>query len=492
MTTVDVASWSKANLWTYPSGELCVRPGLRRQYAPDSGRRLVGGFTVTNSYTPEVWHYVFDVATSGTLDLRLRVLDETFQVVQIFPINCDVVPRVITSAVIEGLGLICSPDFPTLFFVVGSGVIYAEAVDSVNPATSAIPVPRGICVQWCCRVVVFDGRSMFPSDPIAATGGDPRTFVAENQNQRPGVVYGAHEGAGDSLVCVTSAGTYALASDAAAVGIVGSNGTSWRLTSSTVATSYASSCVVRGRVYALTKQGYAVVDVESDAETTLDEPLMPRAVFSRISLGDYRACRMYGTDDGPMVAHGDLDVLYRQNITNEMASWWRSSFASTDFSVRGVLKDLDGTEMLLCENGVFTVDGDFDGSIALTSAVASVTGLLFGAVEEDNAIVTSVTARAAVGGTNSTLACSVRGSRKSRAMPPDGNGFTIGVDAWTPAGSNRITTTPIKACLFEFGPARAERGSETGIEVEVVGCLNRVSTRLSREVDKQDRPQVVA
>jgi hypothetical protein len=64
---VDARAWSKVNAWRHASGELCVRPGLRRIYTPESGRKLVGGFSVINSYAYEFraiqsdgsnWHVV--------------------------------------------------------------------------------------------------------------------------------------------------------------------------------------------------------------------------------------------------------------------------------------------------------------------------------------------------------------------------------------------------------------------------------------------------
>lgn len=482
MTAVDARPWAKVNLWRHASGELCVRPGLRQLYAPASSRVIVGGFSVLNSYTPEVWHYIFDVADSGVLDLRLRVLDETFQTVQVVLVNANVIPRVITSAVVEGQHLITSPDFPSLFGMVGiGGYRVAESVASTNPGTTAISVPRGICTVWCNRVVIADGRSMFISDPVAATGGDVRTFVAQNQNQRPGFIFGVHEGAGDSLIVVTSVGTYALSADAAAVGIVGSNGTGWRMVNHACATSFASSCVVRGRVYALTRDGYALVDVENDEEKRLSEPLMPRAVGARISLSDYRTARMYATDEGPLVSHDGLNAVHRTDVSAKISSWWTSEYDADDFRVRGTLRDLDGTELLVCENGVFAVDGDFDGDVALGSEETTATGLLFGVLPHDptqSRLIRHIDACGAVGGASSVLGVSLRGSRKTTAMPVDGNGYKIG----SGGAGKRLTTTPLTSARFDFGPARCERTDDVGIEIEVKGCLNRVGDRFAYDV----------
>jgi hypothetical protein len=481
---VDARTWSKANLWRHPSGELCVRPGLRRIYTPESGRKLVGGFSVPNSYTQEVWHYVFDVATTGALSLKLRVLDETFQTVQVLATNVDVIPRVITHAVVEGMGLICSPDLPTLFFVVGSGTIFADAVDSDVSTSSVLPVPRGICTAWCNRVVVCDGRSMFVSDPVAATGGDVRTFVGLNQQQRPGVIYGVHEARDGDLVVVTSAGVYALAADATAEPVVG--GAIWRLVNHNIAASFASSCVVRGRVYGLTRDGWALIDTETTAETALAEPLMPRAVFGRVSLEDFRSARLYATDEGPLVAHDGLNAVHRTDVGSGIASWWRSSFAADNFRVRGTLRELDGTERLLCENGIFAICGDFDGEIALTTEVAAVKGLLFAPIPPDPdepRLVRHVDVAAAVGGTTSNLGVSLRGSRKAAALEPDSNGYTVGVSTWTQAG-RRLTTTPLSSMRVDFGAAAVERTDDVAIEVEATGCLNRISDKLAVDFAK--------
>lgn len=476
---VDARAWHKANLWRAPSGELCVRPGLRQLFAPDSGKRLVGGFSVLNSYTPEVWHYTFDVNTSGALGLRLVVRDETFQVVQSFAINADVVPRVITAAIVEGLGLITSPDFPTLFFVVGSGVRFAESVASDNPATTAVAVPRGICCVWGRRILVADGRAVWGSDPVAPTGGDPRTFTVGNRMDFPGVVFGMHEARDGDAVFATSEGVYAAASEYSTLETLGNAAA--RMVNHARSVSYASTCVVRGRVYGLTRDGWAPFDTETDAEARLTEPLMPRAVFPRVALDDYRTARMYGTDEGPLVAHDGLNAVHRTDVVRGMGSWWRSSFAASDFKVRGVLRELDGTELLLCENGVFAVAGDIDGAIALTSEVGAVTGSLFGVLPpdpKDSRLVRHVDVVAAVGGTSSALGASVRGSRKTAAMPPDGNGLTIDVSDWAEAG-RRLTATPMTTLRVDYGPAAVERTDDVGVEVEVKGCGNRVAESLA-------------
>ncbi len=482
--TVDVSSWSKVNMWRHSSGELCVRPGLRTMGLPETGRKLVGGFSVVNSYTPEIWHYAFDVDEDddANRDLTLRIYDETFQIFQTFALGVNVVPRVITSAVVEGQILITSPDFPSIFGIVGSGVTLAQTVDSDNPATTAIAVPRGICTRWCNRVVIADGRSIYISDPVSSTGGDVRTFVAANQNQRPGVVYGIHEGAGDSLVAVTSDGVYTLGADAAAVGIVGTNGTGWRLVNHHRASSYASSCAVRGRVYALTKDGYAPVDTDTNEEVRLSEPLMPRAVFARISLEDHRDAKMHATDEGPLVSSIAAAAIHRTDVVSGLQSWWRYANDGNDFEVVGVLHDLDGTQMFMSPlGGALVLSGDVDGVAAISALTTLATGSIFGVIPPDptaNRLVLHVDAAAAVGGTASVLGCSIRGSRKSGALEADGNGYVIGTSTWTQSGK-RLTTAPISSARFDFGPAHCTRTDDVGIEIEAKGNGARTAQKIA-------------
>ena len=392
MTTLDLTDWAKRNIWRTSDGQMCVRPGLRRLAAASGGRRFVGGFTVQNPWTLEVWHYVADVSTAG-LDLVVRVLDEDFVEWQSIQTGVDVVPRGFSYGVVEGEIMIGSPDMPTLWGFVGGALTLATKVASDNPGTTAINVPRGIVCSVLNRIVIADGAAIFISDPVAVTGGSPRTFVAQNQNQRPGVVFGLHEGAGDSLVAVTSAGVYALDSSAFAVQIVGSNGTPWRLVNRAESYSYDSSCNVKGRVYALTKRGYRLVDTEGGDDVVLDEPSMVLPDFVRIANPDWRSARMYAGEFGPMVAEdvaagASGPVLHVVDATTGLRSWW-SGFqynTSTNWTARGVLHDPDGADMLIMEDGVYVVEGNCDGRQALTTAAEEDSfpyGLLFARIESD-------------------------------------------------------------------------------------------------------------
>lgn len=489
MTIVDARNWNRTDMWRLPSLEPCVRPGLRRIYTPDSGRLLVGGFSVQNEFTEETWHYVFDVSSTvgANADLRLQILTEDFQVFQIFSMNTNVVPRVVTHAVVQGQIIISSPDFATVWGLVGSSVRFAVKQPSVNPSTTAIDVPNGVCTAWCNRVVIANGNSLFISDPIASTGGDARTYVAENQNQRPGVIFGVHEGANGMLVVVTSSGTYGLDSGAAAVQIVGSNGTDWRILNHTHASSFASSCVVRGRVYALTQDGWCPVDQESDVEQVLTDPVMPRALGTRVSIDDYRTCRLYSGELGPITAADLVFGWHMMDIPHTVLSWWHDPASRTNFYLRGVLREPDGTLIFLTMIGIFRSAGNFDGEIALTSGNATQPrGGFFGVVPGTpgmNQTVRHVSVSAEVGGAGSIYAA-LRGKNYGGKVPlADGEGITIGVDSWGTA-TKRYTTTPLTDVQFDYGTFASTAQRDVGLEASADGALTRILPILDVEMSE--------
>ncbi len=486
------------NIWRHASGEMCVRPGLRRVYTPSS-RTLVGGFSIANAQTGELWHYIFDIATTGSKGLRLRILDEDFGVFQIFNYGSNVEPRGLSYARVQGQLLIGSPDLPTIWGYVGSGVRFAVKVTG-DSGSDSINVPSGIITTWNNRAVVCNGDNMFVSDPLSYSGGDLRTFIGENQNQRPGAVFGVHEGAGGMLVALTSVGVYGIDSAASAVGIVGSNGAAWRLLSHAESLSYDSSCVVDGRIYVLTKDGYMAGDVEDADEVALTEPYMPRAYGPRVSLEDYRAGTLLGGEHGPIVSVEEQNVAHFVDYRTEIGSWWRSSHSPTDFRVRAILKDVDGSDMLLCSNGIYRVGGDFDGEIALTSGVATQPkGFIFDLLPSSPSshnLVRGVHVGADVGAGGSHYAA-VRGhplpSSAGTTGISDEDGITIGTDVWGTT-TKRYVTSSLQAVKFQASELSARPTDDMAVEVGASLCLTRIQPVVEVDVSPSAplRPAKVA
>jgi hypothetical protein len=487
MPVLDLSPWAKRNVWRMPSGELCVRPGLRQLHV--SSGVFVGGFSVARAHAQEVYHYLFEVDASPPRNLRVRVTDALFEDRFAMALGLDVVPRVITHSVVEDQLYIASPDFPPLYGLVGNRVRYAVSVPSVLSTASVLPPPRGVCCSWANRNVVADGPSIFVSDPIAATGGDARTFLAANQNNRPSPVYGLHEGAGGALLAVTADGVYALDVESAAAGVVGATGTGWRMLNHLRTQSYGSSCVIRGRLYVLTKDGWALGDVEDGPEQVLVEPLVARAFAARFALDDHRECKIHSGEHGPIVSAPLLGATHMFDLKSGLGSWWTYDEDWDDsLVVVGILRDCDGGDLLITEDAIVRPSGNRDAGTAFvidgiaqgaSSPVASVAGRL--AVSPlDRARVVGLHVAAAACGPD-TVRAAVRGLASDTlelGSPPDG--VVLGTSEW---GTGRYQPAPMQRARFQI---TEEPVGEVDVEVSVAGGHTRFLGSLGIVLDEEN------
>lgn len=484
---LDVSKWRMRDMWREPDGDLCVRPGVR--ILAEINETIVGGFSVKNESTGEVWHYI--ATDEGADGIHLHIYEEDFTEFQDFTWSVTTVEvSAVTHAIVQGQMVICCPELPTLYGLVGSGVGLAEAVASDNPSATALTeVPRGIVVAICNRAVIANGRTLYVSDPIGLDGGDLRTFVGVNVNQRPGIIYGVHEGAHGALVCVTSVGTFALDVDAFAVQVVGMNGSAWRLLSHTGALSFESSCVHRGRVWVVVQDGIALCDVETTEEIALADPTMPRQYGPQIT-GDFRGGRLFAMNEGPVLALEDFNALWRSDLNAEHFSWW-----TTLGTMRGVLSRADGGDLILLGDNVWEFTGDFDAGSSIEDAddEDQPRGVILGVVPAtalDNMLPRQVQFAAAVDGAV-RISIAVRGSvHTADAMPADAFGV---VDNEEPGEDNRWSPVPVQTAEIDFGDAEdTEATRDVGLELAAQGCLVRVNPRVSLEVTESAarRPRV--
>ncbi len=380
---VQTKGWDLRNVWPLPSGELAVRPTLINiadSYATNS-KNYLSGFSVKNPRTDETWHYC--LAKFAPSNLILYTFPEWFnwenltQPIQdsyISELPIDTVSKWgLSYALVEDEILICSPFFDTYWGVVGSGTIPAEKVASVNPNTTALNVPRGICVGWAGRAVIATPEALYFSDALA-----PRTFVAENIVNPPGgSIYGLHVNAGGALIVCTSTGVYALPEDAAASGqlVIGifSKLTDYETIS------YDSTCSHKGRVYGLTKKGYRLIDEQGSNETELDELAINHYDEPRIHFDDYRVGRIFSAPDALVVSIAEYLHLTDMNTKNR--TWWYSfSGEVSGFALRGVLLEDSGEPVYLfyngpawqCGNRGATIKGSITGNIQLTPEISPV------------------------------------------------------------------------------------------------------------------------
>lgn len=487
MIRIDASGWAKRNLWPLPSGELAVRPGLREELDGSSslsGREIDDGFSVIDPVTGDAWFYIVHHATSGAADVQIDIYDHNFTLFQRYSTGSDAVPEVVTHAEVLDSIVISSPSFPTAFGLVGGGLIKAEKQDSVNSFLTALDVPAGICTAWASsRVVIARGSSLFVSDPVTATGGDPRTFVAENQIHLEAPIYGLHTTAGGSLVACTSRGVYALSEQAAASGQVPVG--DWRRLSDHEATRYKTTAAVNGRLWGLTRKGIHLIDVEGAQEVPLDDPDMDGVDIPIIKNHDYRRnAILLAGPDGPMVALHTAGALMMIDEHTGVRSWWTGADDNPRMEVVGVGTHAPGDTVLICSvyegvtgsaSAVLRVTGNEDCDEQLrtsTDTGTGVTGYLLG--RQPSPVDGSPVIRQAFTAVDGSLAtCRIRGASSSVTVA---HPYDVGTATWS---ATPTTEDPeIRSARHHF----AERTDDFGFIIGAYPQLTRISTEIAVEI----------
>jgi hypothetical protein len=338
----DISNWDKRNVDVLPSGELCVREEFRRISSTFTGLQVLAGWTIKCQTTDVVWHYI--VTLSSSLGVQLYIVDENQVTIQLFTYNSFTPPKDVSLSVIEDQVMICSPDLPALWGIVGSGVVIATSQASVNTMTTALTdIPMGIAVSWAGRNVIATREAMYFSDALY-----PRTYVGQNAIDPPGgSIYGLHVNAGGALIVCTTTGVYALPEDAAASGqiVIGifSKLTDYECIN------YRTTASCKGRVYGLTKRGYRVVDDKGSDEVMLDDSTVSMPSLSgfstgRIHFNDYREGKIFGGHDGVYVWMAGRAISY-SNFSAKMKSWWTTTVSTMITSFGGMGFENDGTEL---------------------------------------------------------------------------------------------------------------------------------------------------
>ena len=357
-----ISSWDKRNVDVLPSGEVCVREAMQRLGSAVSSD-IMKAWTVRCQTTDVVWHYVLFFALTGN---TLAIYDENLSLIQDFSYRISIQVSDASLSLVEDQLIISSPDLPTVWGVVGSGVVKAVSQASVNTMTTALEnIPNGLSVSWAGRCVIADRQTMYFSDALY-----PRTYVGQNAIDPPGgVIYGMHVNAGGALIVCTASGVYALPEDAAASGqiVIGvfSKLTDYQCTG------YQNTASCKGRVYGLTKRGYVLIDTQGSDEIMLDESQSTWPALStgpgRLTFDDYREGRIFAGQDGLYIHMANRYVKY-VNLSTGLESWW-ASFTSTTFAnLGGVGFDNDGKELFYA-SGLLTRNGN-NGIEAVVSLVS--------------------------------------------------------------------------------------------------------------------------
>lgn len=351
----DPASWQYRNMMMR-RGELCARPGLRE--VKDFAAAAVACKSVRVPETGETWHYV--VYASGTIG----VYDDNFATL-FTHIATTANVRTASFAVQADTISISSPDFPTQHGLLGSGLERMRVKDSVNPLTTAIAPPHGVCVAWANRVVIAEDAFIYISDPQ-----EPRTYVPQNISRIPtgSPVYGLHVSADGALVAVCSTGVWALPEDAPTIGQEALQ--IWSKLNDHVFLDYDTSCVSRGTVWGLSQNGVRQLFPQQgkELEIGLDSSGTNVGTSADELFPDMREGRLIGTQAGLMV--GIRDVSFVLDMQTGFGSWW--SRRSDEFEVVGLLEDSRGEELYLTRAGtVCRAIGNCDGGIAISTLTAT-------------------------------------------------------------------------------------------------------------------------
>jgi hypothetical protein len=212
MPTIKLDSlldWECHNISIDAQGRLRTRWGFQELSTPTSGTEFIWGFSETLSGV--VYHYLFERNTTTGI-LTIRVVNENL--VPVASVVLPAVPQtqIFSRAVVEGFLIISGPGFNTLFGSVGSGLILAESVPSLNSATTALDIPTGLSCSFGNRSVVAQGNILYFSDPSAI-----RTYVAQNALSLGGHIYNLVE-ISSGLLIGTTDGVYILPKDSLSQG----------------------------------------------------------------------------------------------------------------------------------------------------------------------------------------------------------------------------------------------------------------------------------
>lgn len=470
---LDPRALRTKNCWLTSAGELAVRPGLRKMphtffsssFAPSSfGRSISHAWTISDPINNTVWHYVVSYANTPPRSPAITVLDEGWLTVQTYFFQTNVVPRAVTHAIVGDQIIITSPDFDTVWGLIGNGLVPAKKVESDNPTTTAVDIPRGLCVAWASRLVIASGRTVWISDPVTLSGGSPLSFVPQAAALFP-PVFGLHVGDGEQLIVCTSEGVFGAPAEAAAGGqitAVGSGGRS--LLSHHQTLDYETTAVVLGTTYGLTRRGFTVIDRRGAEERPLNDPVQPRIYGPRIARNDWREARIIPGQEGLWIDSA-IGATLAVDLVRRFSSWWTwtDDDEAAKSSVRGTLQRRIGEEMLAGTYGVYRYVGNVDGGVTSTVENATpVRGVLYGAPPAPPQA--SLTWRHITTGNDGAgnHIAAIRGEKREQAPVGTQRGLVVGASSW---GDAPLWEPPtLRSRRHDFAIQTDDPGIEVGAE----------------------------
>lgn len=478
-TTVDLMPWGKKNMALSPEGELSVRPGLVRVHSfLGESRTVVDGFSIFNAKTQESWHYVFYFDSSG--ELHLAIYDEDWTTLQTLAIPADRWPRVITHAVVSEVGqiIIASPDFQTIWGMVGSGVKFATKVES-STGLESVDIPRGLVAPWANRVVMASENLLFVGDPIAIDEGDARAFVGQNILSVDAPIIGLHNAQDDLLVIVTTDGVWGLPGEAATTAVIAASEGRLLRMQDYDGVSYGSSCEVRNQVFGLTRDGFRRLDVLESNDVRISDPVVCARQVERVSLSDYRDFQMLAGPDGPIITKREFGQVLYTNIGDGFTSWWTVPGGA---DVRGVLRRSDGEALLINHRYAMFIGGNYDGDYDVEANATNPVGSVLFRQPVEPAF--SGVLRRVLLHTDSiqnvTMAC--RHKEHTETPPVQADVSIIGTSVWGSGGEDQL-----EAAMQTVRIDTAVRTDDIAIELSIRGAGRRLGRSVTLGIVRDAR-----
>lgn len=257
--------------------------------------------------------------------------------------------RVVSWAKVDQYLFCCSPDFATHFGIPGAGMFEASEEDVLaadgSTVYEALPIPRGICVEWAGRLVIAADDVVYFADT-----GTPFTFLSFNALDPPGgSVRGLHSVNGTLVICTTQ-GTWALPAEA---GMRENVFGQWQKVSDYRCLEYAQTVDFQGVVWGVSERGIQAV-YPGGAEVDVNQAEGQRWHGERLRARNWRSV-------STLIRFGNLGVglvdtnrsaMYLFQPQYSAGSWMRSDPPAGDwFSTVGVFYLDSGEHVMVTASG---------------------------------------------------------------------------------------------------------------------------------------------
>ena len=167
------------------------------------------GWVNKNPRTDEIWIYLVTYTNTTGLSY-IEVYEESGTLIQQYSLGAINNPDLIWMSVVQDEIMFNGPSIGTpVYGRVGGGLSKAVQTTSINPDTTTIAIPRGLCCSWQGRNVIASGNNIFVSDPQ-----DIRAYVGDNFVNFDSQIYSLHE-IGANLFVVTGSGVFAVPGETA-------------------------------------------------------------------------------------------------------------------------------------------------------------------------------------------------------------------------------------------------------------------------------------